>query len=88
MGDYDPASSDLRRHMRKPLGDTLIRQAVETVPSYSFRIEVLRNCIAVGIRIVSAMKGGVETSYLGKAGRACKKSTDRREIVRLMEGRQ
>ena len=88
MRHYDATIGDTRRDVTKPVGNVLVRKAMKAIASNTFRIEIQRNRIMVGERIVTAMERGIETSDLREVRVSHQQRPDRRQIIGLMQRRK
>lgn len=61
---------------------------MEAVAAHAFRMQVLSDSIMIRGRAVVSMKGRIEGGNLRKLREICKNGADRREIVRLVQGRK
>ena len=81
-------AGDLGRDLGQALGDILVAEAVEAVAADAFVVEGARQCVAVGVRRMVSVEGGVEAGDLRHLGRDLHREADRREIVRLVQRRE
>ena len=88
MGDDHASARDVRRDLRQALGDIFVGQAVEAVAPDAFGMELVRDRVMVGERIVVAMEGGIEAGDLRQCREIAQQRPDRRQVVRLMQRRQ
>ena len=88
MGDDDAAAGDLGRHLGQALGDVFVGEAVEAVAADALVVERARQGVAVGVRGVAAVEGGVEAGDLRHVRVDLHREADRREVVRLVQRRQ
>ena len=79
---------NVRRHLRQPARDVLVRQPVKSVAAHAFLVEALWQRVAVGNFGMAAMKRRVEAGDLRKLRLSLQQRADRAEIVRLMERRE
>ena len=68
VGDDHPAAGDLGGHLGQAVGDILVAEAVEAVAADALVVERARQRVAVGVRRVVAVEGGVEAGDLRHAG--------------------
>ena len=61
---------------------------MEAVAAHAFRIQGLRDRIMIRSRAVVSVEGRIEAGNLRKLREICKNGADRREIVRLVQGRK
>ena len=88
MRDDHPAARNLGRNLLQPAGDELVGQAVEAVAPHALVVEMFRDRVVVGQRIVAAVKRRVEARDLRQLGDTGEDSADGCEIVRLVQWRQ
>ena len=88
MGDDDAAGGHLGRHLGEAVGDVFVAEAVEAVAADALVVEAARERVAVGVRGVAAVEGGVEAGDLRHVRVDRHREADRREVVRLVQGRQ
>ena len=88
MGDNDASAGDIGRDLRQPLGDVLVGKAVEAVASDPFGMQLVRDRIVVGERIMIAVECGIEAGDLRQRREILRQGFDRSEIMRLMQRRQ
>ncbi len=88
MGDDHSSAGNFGRDLRQALGNILVGQAVEAVAPDAFGMELVRDRVVIGERIVIAMKRGIEAGDLRQRREILRQGFDRREIMRLMQRRQ
>ena len=88
VGDDRAASRSFGRNLRQPLGNVLIRKAVEAIAAHTLIIEASRERVEVGMRRMTPMKGGVETGNLRYGRVDFHHHAYGREIVRLVQRRE
>ena len=88
MGDDHPAAGDVGRDRAQPLGDVFVGEAVEAVAAHALVVERARQRVAVGVRRMAAVEGGVEAGDLRHVRVDLLREPDRREVVRLVQRRQ
>ena len=89
VGDDHAAAGDLGRDLGQAVGDVFVAEAVEAVAADALVVEGARQGVAVGMRGVAAVEGGVEAGDL-RHGPGRSPSTRRigGEVVRLVQRRQ
>src|SRR4051812_34923100 len=88
MRDDHPALPNARNDLRQPAGDILIGKTVETVAANAFVIEALRYRVAICRCAVATMERRIEAGDLRQVREARADGADRRQIVRLVQGRE
>ena len=78
MGNNHTLRGDLRRHIRKALGDVFVREAMEAVAAHALGVEPLRDRIMIGDGAVPAMERRIEAGDLRQRGKAFGNRADRR----------
>ena len=88
MGDDDAAACDFWRDLAQSFGDIFVGEAVEAVAAHALVVERARQGVAVAMRGMPAMEGGIETGDLRQGRVDLHREADRREIVRLVQRRE
>ena len=71
MSDNDAPTGDVRRDLRQALGDILVGKAVETVASDTFGMQLMRDRVVIGERIMIAVECGIEAGDLRQRREIC-----------------
>src|SRR5580704_19342711 len=79
---------DFRRALRQHRSNILIGETVESVTTNPLVVQLSCERECLGYLGQAAMKGRVETGYLQQLGIKCARSSDRGEIMRLVQWRQ
>jgi hypothetical protein len=74
--------------LRKARGDVFIGEAMEAVAAQAFRMQLLWNGIMICNCTVAAVKRCIEAGNLRELRKTRENVADRREIVRLVQGRK
>ena len=64
MGNDDPSIGNVGRDLGQALGDVFVGKAVETVAPDAFSMELVRDRVVIGERIMIAMERGIEAGDL------------------------
>ena len=88
MCDDHPAPGHVGRHGAQLLGDIFVGEAVEAVAAHALVVEGARQRVAVGVRRMPAVEGGVEAGHLRHVRVDLRREPDRRQVVRLVQRRQ
>ena len=73
---------------RQRRGDVFVGQPVKTVAAHAFSRNCTRQCEELCNRRLAAMESGIEAGHLRHATQRRCKRFNRRQIVRLMQGRK
>ena len=88
MRHDNAAIGDFGRVLRQYRGYVFVGQAVKTVTPYAFLVKRVGQCEGLLDLRRSAVKSGIEARYLRQVGIEGHRHLDRREIVRLVKGRE
>ena len=88
VSDNDAPRRRLGCDIGQPGGDVFIRESMKAVAAHAFRVQVLRDGKMVRNRCMTAVEGRIEAGNLGELRKNRANGANRREIVRLMQGRK